>query len=84
MRKILERSQLPYDANYIFADHNGIIINRGKDPATFIGMPIPPESLKYIEDGPDEIPLNSYAGMGYPHNNLPQVVSAGDRNLTCM
>ena len=54
MRTILERSQLPHDANYIFTDYKGIIVNRGKDPATLIGQPIPPETLKYMEDGPDK------------------------------
>jgi len=53
MRTILERSQLFHDANYIFVDHNGIIINRGKESALLIGKPIPTDSLKYMEDGPD-------------------------------
>ena len=54
MRNILEHAQLPHDANYVFVDHNGIIVNRGKDPATLIGKPIPPDSLKYMEGGPDK------------------------------
>jgi len=54
MRTILERAQLSLDANYVFTDHNGTIVNRGKDPATLIGKPIPPEALKYMEDGPDK------------------------------
>ncbi len=39
MRSILQRSQLSVDANYVFVDRNGIIVNRGKDPATLIGQP---------------------------------------------
>ncbi len=54
MRTILEQAQSPHDANYVFVDHNGIIVNRGKDPATLIGKPIPPDTLKYMEDGPDK------------------------------
>ena len=54
MRKILERAQLPHDANYIFVDHRGFIVNRGKDPAAFIGQPIPPDALKKMEEGPDQ------------------------------
>jgi len=54
MRTILEHAQSPHDANYVFVDHNGIIVNRGKDPAKLIGKPIPPDTLKYMEDGPDK------------------------------
>jgi len=54
MRTILERAQLSHDANYVLVDHNGIIVNRGKDPATLIGKPIPPDALKKMEDGPDK------------------------------
>lgn len=54
MRTILERAQLSQDANYVFVDHNGIIVNRGKDAATLIGKPIPPDALKKMEDGPDK------------------------------
>ncbi|MCM2265736.1 MAG: ATP-binding protein [Desulfuromonadales bacterium] len=54
MRKILERAQLSQDANYVLVDHNGIIVNRGKDPATLIGKPIPPDALKKMEAGPDK------------------------------
>lgn len=53
MRTILARAQLVFDANYVFVDHNGIIVNRGKDPATLIGQPIPPEALAKMEAGPD-------------------------------
>ncbi len=54
MRTILERSQLHQDTNYVFVDHNGIIIHRGKDPAGLIGQPIPTDSLKFMEAGPDK------------------------------
>ena len=54
MRTILERAQLSEDANFVFTDHNGIIVNRGKDPATLIGKPIPPDTLKMMEAGPDK------------------------------
>lgn len=54
MRKILERAQLSHDANYVFVDHNGIIVNRGIDAATLIGKPIPPDTLKKMGDGPDK------------------------------
>lgn len=54
MRTILERAQLSQDANYVFVDHNGIIVNRGKDAATLIGKPIPSDALKKMEDGPDK------------------------------
>ena len=53
MREILARAQLSFDSNYVFVDHNGIIVNRGKDPATLIGKPIPPEALAKMEAGPD-------------------------------
>ena len=54
MRTILDRAQLSHDANYVFTDHNGIIVNRGKEADTFIGNPIPLDSLKKMEDGPDK------------------------------
>lgn len=54
MNTILEFAQLPYDANYVFVDHNGIIVNRGKNPSTLIGKPIPPDTLKLMEEGPDK------------------------------
>ena len=54
MDTILEQAQLLLDANYVFVDHNGIIVNRGKDPAAFIGKLIPADSLKYMEEGPDK------------------------------
>ncbi|MDZ4185441.1 MAG: ATP-binding protein [Desulfuromonadales bacterium] len=54
MRTILERAQLSYDANYIFTDHNGIILNRGKEADTLLGKSIPPETLQKMEDGPDK------------------------------
>jgi PAS domain S-box-containing protein len=54
MRTILDRSQLFQDANYIFVDHNGIILNRGKDPATLIGMPLVQGALQKMQDGPDK------------------------------
>lgn len=54
MRSILELAQLPVDANYVFVDHAGIIISRGKDAASLIGKPIPADSLQYMADGPDK------------------------------
>jgi len=53
MRTVLERAQLNLDTNYVFVDHNGIIVNRGIDSATYIGKPIPPDALKKMEEGPD-------------------------------
>lgn len=53
MRTILERARLSHDANYVFTDHNGIIVNRGVDPAALIGKPIPAEALQRMEAGPD-------------------------------
>jgi signal transduction histidine kinase len=54
MRTILERAQFSYDANYVFTDHNGIIVNRGKDAGTLLGKSIPSDTLKKMEDGPDK------------------------------
>ncbi|NJC88166.1 MAG: PAS domain S-box protein [Desulfuromonas sp.] len=54
MRTILDRAQLSQDANYVLVDHNGIIVNRGKDAAALIGKPIPPEALKKMVEGPDK------------------------------
>lgn len=54
MRTILDRAQLSHDANYVFTDHKGIIVNRGKEADTLIGKPIPPDTLKKMEDGPDK------------------------------
>lgn len=53
MRTTFEHAQLSEDANYVLVDHQGVIINRGKDPANLIGKPIPADSLKYMEGGPD-------------------------------
>ncbi len=54
MRTILEHAQLRHDANYVLVDHKGIIVNRGKDPTTLIGKPIPPDTMKFMVDGPDK------------------------------
>ena len=54
MRTILERAQLSYDANYVFTDHNGIIVNRGKEADALLGKSIPPDTLQKMEDGPDK------------------------------
>lgn len=54
MRTILERAQLTNDANYVLVDHNGIIVNRGVDPATLIGKPIPADALQKMINGPDK------------------------------
>jgi len=54
MRTILDRSQLSHDANYILTDHKGIIVNRGRDAATLIGKPIPPDALQKMGDGPNK------------------------------
>ncbi|WP_020677173.1 sensor histidine kinase [Geopsychrobacter electrodiphilus] len=54
MRTILERAQLSFDTNYVLVDHNGIIVNRGKEPGLLIGKPIPADTLKYMEGGPDQ------------------------------
>jgi signal transduction histidine kinase len=54
MRTILERAQLTHDANYVLTDHNGIIVNRGVDPATLIGKPIPADALQHMIAGPDK------------------------------
>ena len=54
MRSILDRARLAHDANYVLADHNGIIINRGKDAPAFIGKPVVPEAWQEMESGPDQ------------------------------
>lgn len=53
MRASLERAQLSLDANYVLVDHNGTIVNRGKDAAALIGKPIPADALMKMEEGPD-------------------------------
>lgn len=55
MRSILGRSQLPSNANYVMADRNGIIINRGRALGQEEGKPIQPEQLKKMERGPDRL-----------------------------
>jgi len=54
MPTILARAQLAYDANYVLVDHNGTIVNRGKDPVALTGKPIPPEALAKMEAGSDQ------------------------------
>lgn len=54
MRTILERAQLSHDANYVFTDHNGIIVNRGKEADTLLGKSIPLDTLEKMENGPDK------------------------------
>jgi len=53
LRAILERSQLPTDANYVLADSNGVIISRGKDPGQFVQTPLDQDLFKQMLDGPD-------------------------------
>ncbi|MBK5274560.1 MAG: HAMP domain-containing protein [Desulfuromonadales bacterium] len=53
LRSVLERSQLPKNANYIIADHKGIIICRGRSLGRDVGEPIQPADLKKMEDGPE-------------------------------
>ena len=54
MRTILERAQSSHDTNYVFTDHNGIIVNRGKEADALLGKSIPSDTLKKMEDGPDK------------------------------
>ncbi|MDT8441579.1 MAG: ATP-binding protein [Desulfuromonadales bacterium] len=55
MRTILDRAQISIDANYVLVDHRGIIVNRGKDAAPLIGVPIPADALAMMEQGPDKL-----------------------------
>lgn len=55
MRSILERAQISIDANYVLVDHQGIIVNRGKNAAPLIGVPIPADALTMMEQGPDKL-----------------------------
>lgn len=89
MRMILERAQLSQDANYVFVDHSGIIVNRGKDPATLIGKPIPPDALQKMEEGPDkdtfefvrrdgDVRITTYRKLWLPGEQKPYIyVRAG-------
>lgn len=89
MRTILDRAQLSQDANFVFTDHNGIIVNRGKDPATLIGKPIPLDALKKMEDGPDkdtfeflrrdgDVRITTYRKLWLPGEQAPYIyVRAG-------
>jgi signal transduction histidine kinase len=54
MRGILERAQPILDTNYVFVDHKGIIVNRGKEAAAFIGKPVPEDTFKDMQNGPDK------------------------------
>jgi len=54
MRRTLELTRMSHEANYVFADHNGIILNRGKDDAaSLIGQPLVAGALSMMENGPD-------------------------------
>lgn len=89
MRSILDRAQLPVDANYVLVDHAGIIISRGKDAAPLIGKPIPQDSLKFMEAGPDkgtfeflrrdgDLRITTYRKMWLPGEQTPYMyVRAG-------
>ena len=53
LRSVLERGQLSKTANYIIADHQGIIISRGRELGRKIGEPIQPDDLKTMTSGPE-------------------------------
>ena len=53
LKSILQRSQLPYDSNYIFTDHKGIIISRGSESGRNVGEPMLSADLKKMESGPE-------------------------------
>jgi PAS domain S-box-containing protein len=53
LKSLLALSQLPKDTNYVITDHKGIILSSGHGGAGLIGLGIRPETVKYMEDGPD-------------------------------
>lgn len=53
LKSILQRSQLPYDCNYILTDHKGIIVSRGNESGRNVGEPMLPADLKRMETGPE-------------------------------
>jgi signal transduction histidine kinase len=53
MRSIMQRLQLPANANYVLVDRNGIILSRGRALGEEVGKPIKSDDLKIMEKGPD-------------------------------
>ena len=60
-RDILLRSKLPPGSSYALIDHRGVILNRGIDPAPFIGKRDSPKLFQGMQDGPDS---GNYIGPG--------------------
>jgi len=54
LRAILERARLSENSNYVITDHQGIIIDRGKNIGQEVGKPILQSELQKMEHGPDK------------------------------
>jgi len=54
MRSILKQLQLPEYTNYIFTDHRGIIIGRGRNAGQEVGKTMQRADLQKMEAGPDK------------------------------
>jgi diguanylate cyclase (GGDEF)-like protein/PAS domain S-box-containing protein len=54
LRKILVRSQLPKNSNYILVDHKGIIVSRGTERGQNVGKPMLLDDFKRMESGLDK------------------------------
>lgn len=53
LKTVLQRSQLPFNSNYILVDRKGIIISRGNASGRTVGESIQPEDLRRMQTGPD-------------------------------
>jgi PAS domain S-box-containing protein len=60
-RKLLERSHLPKGSSYALIDHQGVILNRGIDPASFIGKRDNPDRFRRMQGSSDS---GDYIGPG--------------------
>jgi signal transduction histidine kinase len=60
-KKLLQRSKLPTGSSYAFIDHQGMILDRGIDPAAFVGKRDKPERFQLMQGGSDS---GSYRGPG--------------------
>ena len=53
LKKILRRSQLPPNSNYILVDHKGVIISRGTDHGRDVGESMQSADFEKMKAGPD-------------------------------
>ncbi|NVN99628.1 MAG: PAS domain S-box protein [Geobacteraceae bacterium] len=67
--RVLERSKLPNNSNFVLLDHKGVILFRGSESEKYIGKQSDPRLFKQMQEEPDEL------------TTIGQGVAKGDKRI---